>query len=272
MSRPVALVTGASRGVGAAVVHALAEDGFDVFGVYRRDRTAADETGRRAVALGARCVMHPADLSAAAAPEQIVAALVDEFGRVDAVVHAAGVVSSGKPVAETTDAEVEKLLGVHLKAPFALTRECIPRLRVSGQGAVVFVSSSVTQHMRANGAPYNIAKAAMEALARTVAAEERDRGVRINIVSPGLIDTELGRRFIRAAHGVEIDRLAPLLPFGRLCTPEDVAAVVRWLVSPGASYVSGENIRVNGGDDSISSDVDATRVALHKLESGKAPL
>jgi len=126
----------------------------------------------------------------------------------------------------------------------------------------VFVSSAVTTHMRALGGPYNVAKAAMEALARTLANEERRHGVHVNIVSPGLIDTELGRRFVRFAHGRDIQDLAPLLPYGRVCTPEDVADVVRWLASDGADYLSGENIRVNGGDDDVASQVEATRVAL----------
>ena len=104
------------------------------------------------------------------------------------------------------------------------------------------------------------------AAARTVAAEERPFGVRVNIAAPGLVDTELGRRFVRAAHGIELDQLAPLLPYGRACTAADVAAVVRWLASPGAAYLSGEIIQVNGGDDTAASDVDGPRAPLAARE------
>lgn len=262
MSRPVALITGASRGIGAAVATALAHDGYDIFGVYRRDSEAAAGTARQVVGIGGRCVMHEVDLALDGAASIAHEALGESFDRVDAVVHAAGRVSSGRAVVDTPDYEVDDLLGVHLRAPFALSRACLPELRRSKQARLVFVSSSVTRHMRAGGAPYNAAKAAMEALALTLAAEERQYGVRVNIVSPGLVDTELGRRFVRTAHHLELEDLAPVLPFGRACTPSDVAQVVRWLVSPAASYVSGENIRVNGGDDSASSNVEATRVAL----------
>lgn len=261
----LAVVTGGSRGVGAASAIALAEDGHDVVLVHRRDRAAAEAVRRRVTEVGRECHVVTASLGTSEGCAHILATVLD-LGHIDVLVHAAGVVSSGALVAETTDEELDRLLAVHLHGPFRLTRGLLPSLRTADRSAVVFVSSSVTGHMRAGGGPYNIGKAAMEAFARTLAMEERPHGVRVNIVSPGLVDTELGRRFIRAAHGVEIERLAPLLPYGRVCTPEDVANAVRWLASAGASYLSGENIRVNGGDDTVSSDVESSRVALAARE------
>jgi NAD(P)-dependent dehydrogenase (short-subunit alcohol dehydrogenase family) len=269
VSSPVAFVTGASRGVGAAVAQALAEDGHDVVVAYRRDHDGASQVSERVRSLGRRCLAVAGSLADPEDCARLARAALDEFGRVDVVVHAAGVACPAAEVAVTPVAEFERQLGVHLYGPLRLTQVLVPHLREQERSSIVFVSSAVTQHMRGLGSPYNVAKAAMEALARTLANEERQHGVRVNIVSPGLVDTDLGRRFVRAAHGRDIAELAPLLPFGRVCRPEDIADVVRWLASDRAAYLSGENIVVNGGDDHVSSQVEATRVALEgRLEAG----
>jgi NAD(P)-dependent dehydrogenase (short-subunit alcohol dehydrogenase family) len=110
------------------------------------------------------------------------------------------------------------------------------------------ISSTATRVMGANGAPYNMAKAAMEALAYTLAAEEERYGIRVNVVAPGLVDTEMGRRMIRATRGVaDMSALDADSPFGRVCRPEDVAGVVAFLVGPAAGYVTGQRIGVDGG-------------------------
>jgi NAD(P)-dependent dehydrogenase (short-subunit alcohol dehydrogenase family) len=102
--------------------------------------------------------------------------------------------------------------------------------------------------MGANGAPYNMAKAAMEALAYTLATEEERYGIRVNIVAPGLVDTEMGRRLTLAVHGVaDMSALDAAYPFGRVCRPEDVAGVVAFLAGPAAGYVTGQRIAVDGG-------------------------
>jgi NAD(P)-dependent dehydrogenase (short-subunit alcohol dehydrogenase family) len=96
------------------------------------------------------------------------------------------------------------------------------------------------------GAPYNMAKAAMEALAFTLSKEEREHGTRVNIVAPGLVKTEMGHRLVKAS-GEDIESMDAAMPYGRVCLPEDIAGVVRWLVSDGAAYVNGERIYVDGG-------------------------
>jgi NAD(P)-dependent dehydrogenase (short-subunit alcohol dehydrogenase family) len=120
-------------------------------------------------------------------------------------------------------------------------------MRERPRGDVVFISSVATLTMAANGGPYNMGKAAMEALALTLAKEELRHGIHVNIVAPGLVDTEMGQRLMRAVAGVEdLRTLDPAMPFGRVCRPEDVAEVVRWLVSDGAGYVTGQKINVDG--------------------------
>lgn len=259
---PVALVTGASRGVGAAAAIGLAKDGHDVAVAYRREHAAAQAVVEEITGLGRRAIAVSASLADADGPSTLAAATLETFGRIDVVAHCAGVACPAADVVDTPVDEYERQLAVHFWGPLRLTQLLVPRLRKQDRGAVVFVSSAVTGHMRATGSPYNVAKAAMEALARTLANEERAHGIRVNIVAPGLVDTELGRRFVRWAHGRDIHELGAVLPFGRVCTPDDVAACIRWLASPGADYLSGVTITVNGGDDEVASNVHATRVAL----------
>lgn len=111
------------------------------------------------------------------------------------------------------------------------------------------ISSSATVYWAPSSAPYNMAKAALEALARTLAKEERANGIRVNVVAPGLVDTEMGRRLAKAAMGAgdDIHSLDPGMPFGHVCSPEEVASVVRFLVSDAGGYVNDQRIAVDGG-------------------------
>jgi NAD(P)-dependent dehydrogenase (short-subunit alcohol dehydrogenase family) len=121
-------------------------------------------------------------------------------------------------------------------------------MRQRPRGDIVMVSSVATLNNAANGSPYNMGKAAMEALALTLANEERPHNIHVNIVAPGLVDTEMGRRLMKAVIGIEdLRQLDSSMPFGRVCAPEDVAGVVRFLVSEQAGYVTGQKIYVHGG-------------------------
>jgi NAD(P)-dependent dehydrogenase (short-subunit alcohol dehydrogenase family) len=121
-------------------------------------------------------------------------------------------------------------------------------MRQQPRGDIVMVSSTATLSHGANGAPYNMGKAAMEALAYTLAKEERPNGIRVNVVAPGLVETEMGRRLMKATAGVDdLRKLDAIMPFGRVCQPEDVANAVRFLVSERAAYLTGEKVNVHGG-------------------------
>ncbi len=134
----------------------------------------------------------------------------------------------------------------HAIGPHWLSAAVLPEMRTRPRGDIVFISSAATRRYAANGAPYNMGKSAMEALALTLAKEEREHGIHVNIVAPGLVRTEMGRRLVRA-WGQDIEAMDPAMPFGRVCRPEDVADVVRWLVSDQAGYVNGERIYVDAG-------------------------
>jgi NAD(P)-dependent dehydrogenase (short-subunit alcohol dehydrogenase family) len=246
----VALVTGGGRGIGRAIALGLAEDGADVAISYRRDAAAAEETVAALRALGRRALACEAAVDDYAASERMVAAVGAELGPVDLLVHNAGIASRGKSVAETDAEELERVVRVHALGPHVLTRFVLPGMRTRPRGDVVFVSSIATLYYPPNGAPYGMGKAALEALAFTLAKEERRHGIHVNVVAPGVVETEMGRRLVRATRGVEDMRaLDRHMPFGRVCQPEDVANVVRFLVSERAGYLTGERIYVHGGGE-----------------------
>jgi NAD(P)-dependent dehydrogenase (short-subunit alcohol dehydrogenase family) len=245
----VALVTGGGRGIGAGITAGLARAGAAVAFTYRRDRASADELAGRLTDEGAAVLAVEASVDDPAASARAVDAVVGEYGGLDTVVSNAGVASRGLPVAETTAEEVSWLLAVHAVGPHQLIRAALPHLRAHERSDVVVISSiAVGDSWHANGAPYAMAKAAAEAMAHVLAREERANGVRVNIVAPGLVDTEMGRRLVRATQDVtDIRTLDAASPFGRVCTPEDVAAVVRSLVDPACAYVTDQRVVVDGG-------------------------
>ncbi len=244
----VALVTGGSRGVGRAIALGLAEDGADLAVNYRRDREAADEVVAAIERLGRRAVAYQASVDDAQQDARMVAAVEAELGPVGILVNNAGIASRGQSVADTDPAEMMRVVAVHAFGPHHLSRLVIPKMREQARGDIIMISSAATKGLGANGAPYNMGKCAVEALACTLAKEERRHGIRVNIVAPGLVETEMGRRLMRAIAGVkDLRALDKTMPFGRVCQPEDVANVVRFMVSGRNSYLTGERIYCDGG-------------------------
>ncbi|REJ81114.1 MAG: SDR family NAD(P)-dependent oxidoreductase [Acidobacteria bacterium] len=244
----VALVTGGSRGIGRAIALALAEDGADVAINYRRDAAAAEETARAAREMGRRALCVAASIDDTEAVDAMVETVVAELGPPSILVNNAGIASRGHTVEETDPAELERVLRVHALGPHRLCGRLAKHLRQHRRSDIVMISSVATLRHAAGGAPYNMAKAAMESLAWTLAKELRPDGVRVNIVAPGLVETEMGRRLVKARSGIEdLRQLDDEMPFGRVCQPEDIAGVVRGLVSDRFGYVTGEKINVHGG-------------------------
>lgn len=243
----VALVTGGGRGVGRAISLALAEDGAAVAVNYRRDVEAATETVQAIEAAGGTAKAYHATVDDFDQDAQMVAAIEAELGPVGILVNNAGIASRGQSVVDTDIAELQRVIGIHALAPHYLSKLVIPAMREQRRGDIVMISSSATKGLGANGAPYNMGKTAGEALAYTLAKEEKANGIRAHIVAPGLVDTEMGRRLMRAVAGVEdLRKLDADSPFGYVCQPEDVANVVRFLVSDANSYVTGERLYVDG--------------------------
>jgi 3-oxoacyl-[acyl-carrier protein] reductase len=241
-----ALVTGGGRGIGRAISLALAEDGADVAVNYRRDKDAADEVVAAIQAMGRRAVAVRGSVDVLDDVRAVADASITELGPIDILVNNAGIASRGNTVAKTDPEEVERVIRTHAIGPHWLCGLIIPGMRTRPRGDIVFISSAATRGNAAASAPYNMGKHAMESLAFTLAKEERSKGIHVNIVAPGLVKTEMGRRLMNA-FGQDIEQMDPAAPYGRVCRPEDVANVVRWIVSDGAGYLNGERIYVDAG-------------------------
>ena len=246
-ARRVALVTGGSRGIGRACALALAGDGFDVAINYRRDDEAALDTVGAIEALGRRARHYRASVESLEDDQAMIAAVLEDFGAVDTLVHSAGIASRGHTVVDTDPAELERVVAIHAFGAHHLCRLVLPSMRSRPRGDVVFVSSVAAKILAPNSSPYNMAKAALEALAMTLAKEERQHGIHVNVVAPGLVATEMGRRLVRAMGVDDISTMDAKAAFGRVCRPEDVAGVVRFLCSDEAGYLTGQIISVDGG-------------------------
>jgi 3-oxoacyl-[acyl-carrier protein] reductase len=245
----IALVTGASRGIGRAIALGLAADGADIAVNYRREQEEAERTVAEIRALGRRAMAVQASVDDVEACGRMVEAVGSTLGPVSILVNNAGIASRGMTVADTDPAEMQRVIGVHALAPFYMSKLVLPQMRRQKRGDIIMISSVATLAFAARGAPYNMGKAALEALAFTLAKEERPHNVRVNVVAPPLTDTDMGQRLAKSRGVQQIHDLDANSPFGHVCAPEDIANVVRYLVSDRNSYVSGEKISVHGAAD-----------------------
>jgi 3-oxoacyl-[acyl-carrier protein] reductase len=255
----VAIVTGGSRGIGRGIALELGASGAAVAVNFRRDEEAAAETVEEIRAAGGRAKAFQASVTELDQVEGLAEAALAEFGFVDIVVNNAGIASRGNTVADSDPAEFERLMLTHAFSATRLAQLLLPQMRERPRGDIVMISSSEVSAMRAGGAPYNMAKAALEALALTMAKEEVANGVHVNVVAPGLVATDMGERLVKAKLGmVGMDELDAAQPLGRVCRPEDVARVVRFVVSEDAGMVTGQRIVVDGGVDAFPAESETT--------------
>jgi 3-oxoacyl-[acyl-carrier protein] reductase len=246
----VALVTGASRGIGRAIALELAAAGAALAVNYRRDGESAQEVVRQIEATGGRALAIQASVAEQAEVDRLADAALAAFGFVDILVANAGIASRGHAVADTEPAEVLRVMATHAFSAHRLAQRLLPAMRARPRSDVILVSSSELGAMKPFGAPYNMAKAALEALGLTLAKEEVGNGVHVNIVAPGLIVTDMGARLVKAKLGIDrMEELDAEQPMGRLGRPSDIARVVRFLVSEDAGFVTGQRIVVDGGVD-----------------------
>jgi NAD(P)-dependent dehydrogenase (short-subunit alcohol dehydrogenase family) len=246
----VAIVTGGGRGIGRGIAELLATEGASVAVNYHRDGDAAFDTVAGIEASGGIARAYRASVEDPDDDRAMVDEVLADFGPIDILVNNAGVASRGNSVVDTDPAEVLRVLGSHAIGGHHLCRLVVPSMRTRPRGDIVFVSSVATRTYGGNGAPYNMGKAAMEALAFTLAKEERDNGIHVNVVAPGLVDTDMGVRLARAMRRnreLDIRSLDAESPFGHVCQPLDVARVVLFLVSDLSGYVTGQRIEVDGG-------------------------
>ncbi|CAB5016340.1 unannotated protein [freshwater metagenome] len=218
---------------------------------YHSGKEGAEETLQAILQDGGTAKIYGASVADYAESSKMVKEVIRDFGHIDILVNNAGIASRGKAVADTDAAEVEKLLAVHAVGAHQLCAAVLPSMRTQERGDIVFISSVATANNSAKGAPYNMGKAAMEALALTLAKEERKHGIRVNIAAPGLVETDMGVRLSRSLTGnkelTDLRSLDENAPFGHVCQPIDVANVVLWFCSPGSAYVTGQRVQCDGG-------------------------
>lgn len=240
-TKKVAVVTGASRGIGAAVAERLGRDGFTVVVNYAGDAAPAEAVVRKIEAAGGRAVTARADVSDAAAVRRMFDTAEAAFGGVDVLVNNAGIMALSN-LAETDDATFDRQVAVNLKGTFNTLREAARRLRNGGR--IINFSSSVTDLLQPTYAVYAATKAGVEAMTSILAKELRGRNITVNAVAPGPTATSL---FLDGKSQEVIDRMARLAPLERLGQPEDIAATVAFLAGPDGAWVNGQTLRVNGG-------------------------
>ena len=242
-----ALVTGASRGIGAATARALAADGWSVGVNYSRDREGAEAVAASIAEDGGTALALPADVADGAASDEMLARVTDELGPVLVLVNNAGMTADNLSM-RLSDEHWARVLDVNLTGAFRLTRAALGPMMRQRFGRVINVSSVVALRANPGQANYAASKAGLIAFTRTVAAEVARRGVTANAVAPGLIETELTKDF--TGDGSDSNGSSALLdaiPARRTGTPEEVAACIRFLASDEAAYVTGAVLPIDGG-------------------------
>jgi len=242
-AQQVAIVTGASRGIGAAIARRLARDGYAVVVNYAGNAAEAAKVVDAIAAAGGSALAVRADVSDAAAVRALFDAAIAHYGRVDVLVNNAGVMPPGLPqLADTDDATFDQLFAINVKGTFNTLREAATRLQHGGR--IVNFSTSVIGLALPGYAIYAATKGAVEVMTNILAKELRGKNISVNAVAPGPTATEL---FLNGKTPEMIERMSKMAPLERLGQPDDIAAAVSFLAGADGAWVNGQTLRANGG-------------------------
>ena len=238
----VALVTGASRGIGRSIALLLASRGADIAVNYAGNTEAAEKTKAEVEALGRKAILVKTDVADAEACTAMVDAVVKEFGRIDILVNNAGITRDGL-LMRMKEADWDAVLLTNLKSVFNCTRAAVKYMMKARSGRIVNISSVVGAMGNPGQANYAAAKAGILGFTKATAKEVAARGITVNAVAPGFIATDMTAVLSEKV----VESLKAGIPMGRLGDPEDIAKAVAFLVSDEAAYITGQTLHVNGG-------------------------
>lgn len=241
LENEVALITGGGTGIGLAIARCMVESGARVLITGRRE----PELRKAAEMLGPACAYECFDVTHFAEAPDVIARIRARYDKVTILVNNAGI-HLKKLALETSDDDFSRVLDVHLNGAFAVTRACLPVMMESGGGSVVFIASMAALFGIPQVVAYTAAKAACIGMVRALATEVSGRGVRVNAIAPGWIETEMLRQALKSDPQRE-QRVLSRTPMGRLGTPEDIGWAAVYLSSPAARFVTGSVLTVDGG-------------------------
>jgi len=240
----VALVTGGTRGIGAAITTMLAKNGARVAAGYSRGKDAADALQARLAGDGADLSVHQGRVDSTGDCERVVAEVLERFGRIDFLVNNAGI-TVDKTVRKMTPDDWHNVLNVNLFGAFCMTKAVLEHMIERGSGRIVNISSVIGETGNVGQANYAASKAGLFGFTKSLALEMSRRGITVNVVAPGFIETEMVGQMPKGALDAVVDKI----PLRRLGKPEEVARVVQFLLEDESSYITGAVYTINGGLD-----------------------
>jgi 3-oxoacyl-[acyl-carrier protein] reductase len=243
----VAIVTGGSRGIGRATVAALVGAGHRIFFTYRERDAEARSLEQELRAAGGEARAYKADVADRDAARAVTDAALAAFGAIDVLVNNAGVHVPGVRLADLDVMDWQHVLDVNVNGPFHMIQAVLPHMRSRKRGHIITLSSNATIRLPAGNGVYTISKVAIEAMTKVLSKEEGPNGIRVNAVAPGPIRTDMLAESLAKLPPEKADAFIKSVPLGRMGEPHEIAAVIAFIVSDAASYMTGQVVFVNGG-------------------------